>query len=204
MRRRELLSGIALLGSGAALAKPRGETAKPAALPADLSDWESVRRQFPLDYRYVQMSQFFLASHPQPVRAAIEAHRRARRESLPLRRGEHRAPGARHARRGGRAPRLQARRSGDDRQHHHGPRHLFATPAGWAASSPNICSFDRMWREGPQLPPAAAMTPGGFHSFEHRWALAEAFRFHTPASARRASPSASTSSTSSAGAGSRS
>jgi selenocysteine lyase/cysteine desulfurase len=24
---------------------------------------------------------------------------------------------------------------------------------------------------------AAAMTPGGFHSFEHRWALAEAFRF---------------------------
>jgi selenocysteine lyase/cysteine desulfurase len=22
------------------------------------------------------------------------------------------------------------------------------------------------------------MTPGGFHSFEHRWALGEAFRFH--------------------------
>jgi selenocysteine lyase/cysteine desulfurase len=27
--------------------------------------------------------------------------------------------------------------------------------------------------------PARAMTPGGFHSFEHRWALAEAFRFHS-------------------------
>jgi selenocysteine lyase/cysteine desulfurase len=26
--------------------------------------------------------------------------------------------------------------------------------------------------------PGAYMTPGGFHSFEHRWALAEAFRFH--------------------------
>lgn len=26
--------------------------------------------------------------------------------------------------------------------------------------------------------PGAAMTPGGFHSFEHRWALAEAFGFH--------------------------
>jgi isopenicillin-N epimerase len=26
--------------------------------------------------------------------------------------------------------------------------------------------------------PGGAMTPGGFHSFEHRWALAEAFRFH--------------------------
>jgi selenocysteine lyase/cysteine desulfurase len=35
-----------------------------------------------------------------------------------------------------------------------------------------------MWRTGPQMPPAAEMTPGGFHSFEHRWALAEAFRFH--------------------------
>jgi isopenicillin-N epimerase len=26
--------------------------------------------------------------------------------------------------------------------------------------------------------PGAEMTPGGFHSFEHRWALAEAFRLH--------------------------
>ncbi len=26
--------------------------------------------------------------------------------------------------------------------------------------------------------PGAANTPGGYHSFEHRWALAEAFRFH--------------------------
>jgi selenocysteine lyase/cysteine desulfurase len=28
------------------------------------------------------------------------------------------------------------------------------------------------------LPQAVYMTPGGFHSFEHRWALDEAFRFH--------------------------
>ena len=28
------------------------------------------------------------------------------------------------------------------------------------------------------LTPGAAHTPGGYHSFEHRWALAEAFRFH--------------------------
>ena len=27
--------------------------------------------------------------------------------------------------------------------------------------------------------PARDLTPGGFHSFEHRWALAEAFRFHS-------------------------
>ena len=29
------------------------------------------------------------------------------------------------------------------------------------------------------------MTPGGFHSFEHRWALAEAFRFHGRIGKRR-------------------
>lgn len=55
-----------------------------------------------------------------------------------------------------------------------------------------IPSFDMMWREpmlaairgfetaaavAPQLQPNW-MTPGGFHSFEHRWALREAFRFH--------------------------
>jgi selenocysteine lyase/cysteine desulfurase len=28
------------------------------------------------------------------------------------------------------------------------------------------------------IPPDAMMTPGGFHSFEHRWSLGEAFRFH--------------------------
>ena len=28
------------------------------------------------------------------------------------------------------------------------------------------------------LPQSVYMTPGGFHSFEHRWALDEAFKFH--------------------------
>jgi selenocysteine lyase/cysteine desulfurase len=28
------------------------------------------------------------------------------------------------------------------------------------------------------IPDGARLTPGGFHSFEHRWALAEAFVFH--------------------------
>lgn len=37
-----------------------------------------------------------------------------------------------------------------------------------------------MWRPPTpqQMPPAALSTPGGFHSFEHRWALDEAFKFH--------------------------
>jgi selenocysteine lyase/cysteine desulfurase len=53
----------------------------------------------------------------------------------------------------------------------------------WNAVTPTIPTFDgrafRPWMEGrpPDLPRAAAMTPGGFHTFEHRWALAEAFNF---------------------------
>lgn len=59
----------------------------------------------------------------------------------------------------------------------------------WNAVTPTIPTFDGRafgpWLEGqppppsgiPGLPRAAAMTPGGFHSFEHRWALADAFDF---------------------------
>jgi isopenicillin-N epimerase len=61
---------------------------------------------------------------------------------------------------------------------------VWASARGWRAVSAVIPSFDGRsyvaWIEGRKprdLPPAAAMTPGGFHSFEHRWALAEAFDF---------------------------
>lgn len=59
----------------------------------------------------------------------------------------------------------------------------------WSAVTPTIPTFDgrafRPWLEGVAPPPtgiadlprAVAMTPGGFHSFEHRWALADAFDF---------------------------
>jgi len=39
----------------------------------------------------------------------------------------------------------------------------------------------KLWMQGKtpkSLPPGPRVTPGGFQSFEHRWALAEAFRFH--------------------------
>jgi selenocysteine lyase/cysteine desulfurase len=322
MRRRDLLSGIALLGSSVAYANAI-DVEKPLAAPAT-DDWELVRKQFPLDRRFIHMSQFFLASHPQPVRAAIEAHRRGLDENpfcyvednierfekatrqaasehlgckpddlamtdsttmglglfyngLQLRPGQEilstthdhpatfRALDLRAARNGATVRRVplynraplataeqmaealareirpqtrvvavtwvhsstgvrtpiarfaqavakanQGRAEADrailcvDGVHGFGvedetmpslgcdmfaagchkwlfgPRGtglLFASPAGWAVSTPAITSFDRMWRQGAQ-PPAAEMTPGGFHSFEHRWALAEAFRFH--------------------------
>jgi selenocysteine lyase/cysteine desulfurase len=49
---------------------------------------------------------------------------------------------------------------------------VWGRPDAWRAVSHTIPSFS-----GPNTP-GNANTPGGFHSFEHRWALAEAFAFH--------------------------
>lgn len=48
--------------------------AKPAA---DLSTWEAVRSQFALDPGHLHFASFFIASHPAPVRDAIEGYRKA-------------------------------------------------------------------------------------------------------------------------------
>jgi isopenicillin-N epimerase len=55
----------------------------------------------------------------------------------------------------------------------------------WSQTSGTVPSFDERailrWirpGSGPPVPPAAALTPGGFHAFEHRWALRETFEFH--------------------------
>jgi isopenicillin-N epimerase len=49
---------------------------------------------------------------------------------------------------------------------------IWGSPSAWDQVEPTIPSFSGGGT------PAAAMSPGGFHSFEHRWALSEAFRFH--------------------------
>ncbi|GLH73234.1 class V aminotransferase [Geothrix limicola] len=51
------------------------EAATPAA-PA-LEDWAQVRAQFRLSRDFIHLAGFFIASHPEPVRAAIEGYRRA-------------------------------------------------------------------------------------------------------------------------------
>lgn len=43
----------------------------------------------------------------------------------------------------------------------------------WKETEPTIPTFSG------HSTPSRELTPGGFHSFEHRWALAEAFEFHT-------------------------
>jgi isopenicillin-N epimerase len=56
---------------------------------------------------------------------------------------------------------------------------VWGSGRGWAAATPTIPSFDGGATAG------RAMTPGGFHSFEHRWALADAFAFHRRIGKRR-------------------
>jgi selenocysteine lyase/cysteine desulfurase len=57
---------------------------------------------------------------------------------------------------------------------------IWGRTRGWKNMNPTIASIDELWRHEPykQEPLTAWMTPGGFHDFEHHWALAEAFRFH--------------------------
>jgi selenocysteine lyase/cysteine desulfurase len=62
---------------------------------------------------------------------------------------------------------------------------VWGAASAWPIANPIIPTFNldayRIWmQEIPPrpLPKPVYMTPGGFHSFEHRWALDEAFRFH--------------------------
>jgi selenocysteine lyase/cysteine desulfurase len=61
---------------------------------------------------------------------------------------------------------------------------IWGRPEAWQRVQPVIPSFGPnygVWLgylTSEQVQPASRMTPGGFHSFEHRWALEEAFRFH--------------------------
>jgi isopenicillin-N epimerase len=48
---------------------------------------------------------------------------------------------------------------------------VWGRASAWPSVRPTIPAFSGG-------SPARAFTPGGFHSFEHRWALAEAFRLH--------------------------
>ena len=51
---------------------------------------------------------------------------------------------------------------------------IWAAPHAWEQCIPTIPSFSGVARQSP----GRLMTPGGFHSFEHRWALPAAFDFH--------------------------
>ena len=67
-------SGLAL--SAALLSTEGFPLSRPSALePANPPDWQAVRDLFPLSRDLIHLAGFFLASHPTPVREAIERHR---------------------------------------------------------------------------------------------------------------------------------
>jgi len=62
---------------------------------------------------------------------------------------------------------------------------VWGRPSAWPAATATIPTFDgptyEMWMgvvPKTDRPPGVLMSPGGFHSFEHRWAVDAAFRLH--------------------------
>jgi selenocysteine lyase/cysteine desulfurase len=72
LSRKELLVGAAAAGVVAGC----GSSSKPKAAAFDPGDWASVKAQFPLTRDVRHFDAFVLATHPTPVREAIERHRR--------------------------------------------------------------------------------------------------------------------------------
>jgi isopenicillin-N epimerase len=82
-RRDFLISGSLSLAAGAfPPLLVQAENTKSDTSP-DLKDWDSVRREFELAPDYIHLALFFLASHPRPVRQAIE-HYREKIDANPL------------------------------------------------------------------------------------------------------------------------
>ena len=78
LSRRHLLAAPAALAATALLPGPMlAALAAPTSAAPDLADWEIVRAQFALDPAYLHFASFFIASHPTPVREALEGYRRA-------------------------------------------------------------------------------------------------------------------------------
>jgi selenocysteine lyase/cysteine desulfurase len=83
LERRGFLSG-AVAATGAALGLGGRRTAAAAAAAAapvarsdmDLSSWSAVREQFLLTRERINLAMMLFASHPRPVREAIDVHRR--------------------------------------------------------------------------------------------------------------------------------
>ena len=71
LTRKQLLAGAAAAG---VVAGCGGSSAEPA--PYDPEDWASVKAQFALSRGARHFDAFVLATHPKPVRDAIERHRR--------------------------------------------------------------------------------------------------------------------------------
>ena len=77
INRRDFISTVGCsLAAGAVTSDSSAKEAK-LATADNYGNWSVVRNQFDLAPGWLQMSQFFIVSHPRPVREAIERYRRA-------------------------------------------------------------------------------------------------------------------------------
>src|SRR5215510_6457335 len=78
MNRRDFLlrTGLTLGASAFAARFPQPRALADLASPSKLDTWDAVRAQFTLTRDRIHMAGFLLASHPKPVREAIDSHRR--------------------------------------------------------------------------------------------------------------------------------
>jgi selenocysteine lyase/cysteine desulfurase len=77
LTRRDLVVRAGVAAGAAALPASATDLADGATAAFNPRSWESVRKQFPLDRRLAHFAAFVLATHPAPVRVALERHRRA-------------------------------------------------------------------------------------------------------------------------------
>ncbi|MEX0733545.1 MAG: aminotransferase class V-fold PLP-dependent enzyme [Steroidobacteraceae bacterium] len=77
LNRRDFVStlGLSLVGAAASRAAAANEAVAVSAVDSN-SDWAAVRAQFDLAPDWMHFSQFYIVSHPKPVRDAIERFRR--------------------------------------------------------------------------------------------------------------------------------
>jgi selenocysteine lyase/cysteine desulfurase len=78
LNRRDFVTTVGLSLAGAVAARSAVAANDAAAVPVvdGSSDWAAVRAQFNLAPDWLHFSQFFIVSHPTPVRQAIERYRR--------------------------------------------------------------------------------------------------------------------------------
>ncbi|WP_437611133.1 aminotransferase class V-fold PLP-dependent enzyme [Sorangium sp. So ce834] len=86
--RRSLLEGLLAIGA-AGCAAPEAVTAAADRAQAPADAWQRVRDEFEVSPTWIHMTSFLLASHPRPVREAIEALRRELDENPVDALGEH-------------------------------------------------------------------------------------------------------------------
>jgi selenocysteine lyase/cysteine desulfurase len=77
LQRRQFLVRTGLFLGLAALPKGKLWARREKSEPVNIQSWQDVRSLFNLDKDFIHMSAFYLASHPKPVRDAIEHHRQA-------------------------------------------------------------------------------------------------------------------------------